>query len=71
MSTLEEIEEAIDRLPRNQAFELGEWIQQRLDDEWDRQFEDDVKSERLASVAERAIKEHRAGKSKDLPGNGE
>lgn len=71
MSTLEEIEEAIDRLPRDQAFKLGEWIQQRLDDQWDRQFEDDVKLGRLASVAENAIAEHRARKSKDLPGNGE
>lgn len=71
MSTLQEIEEAIDRLPRDQAFELNEWLQQRLDDEWDRQFEGDVKAGRLASLAQKAIAEHRAGKSKEFPGNEE
>lgn len=71
MSTLDEIETAIDRLPRDQAFELGEWLEQRLGDEWDSQFQHDVKAGRLASAAEIAIAEHRAGNSKDFPGNEE
>jgi hypothetical protein len=71
MSTLQEIEKAIDRLPRDQAFELSEWLQQRLDDVWDRQFESDVREGRLTGIAEKAIAEHRAGKSKEFPGNEE
>ncbi len=71
MNTLDEIEIAIDRLPRDQAFELGEWLEQRLDDEWDSQIQRDVKAGRLESVAEKAIAEHRAGNSKDFPGNEE
>ena len=69
MSTLQEIEAAIDRLPEDQVFVLGEWLQQRLDDQWDAQFERDVKTGRLASAAQRALQEHRAGNSTDFPGD--
>lgn len=71
MSTLQEIEAAIEGLPRDQVFELGEWLQNRIDEEWDNQFENDVKTGRLNAVAERALEEHRAGKSKNFPGDGE
>lgn len=71
MSTLQEIEQAIDRLPQEQVFALGEWLQQRLDAEWDRQFERDVKTGRLAAAARKAIEEHRAGRSRDFPGDAE
>lgn len=67
MSTLEEIEEAIEKLPPEKVFELGDWLQQKLDDQWDRQIESDVRSGRLADVAARAIAVHRAGDSKDFP----
>lgn len=69
MSTLQEIEQAIDRLPPDQVFALGEWLRQRLDDRWDTQFESDVKSGRLTSAARNAIEEHRAGRSRDFPGD--
>jgi hypothetical protein len=71
MSTLQEIERAIDRLPRDQVFALSEWLTQRTDYEWDKQFERDVESGRLAAAARKAIEEHRAGNSKDFPGDAE
>ena len=67
MSTLQEIEKAIDQLPRSQAFELGEWLEQRLNNDWDEQFEADVNTGRLDKLAQAALKEHRAGKTKNLP----
>ncbi len=67
MSTLQEIEQAIDQLPRNQAFKLSEWLDRRLNNEWDEQFESDVKAGRLDKVAQEALKEHRAGNSKSFP----
>jgi hypothetical protein len=67
VSTLQEIEQAIDQLPRNQAFKLGEWLDLRLNNEWDDQFESDVKTGRLDKVAQEALKEHRAGNSKNFP----
>ena len=71
VSTLQEIEQAIDQLPRNQAFELGEWLERRLNSEWDEQHESDVKEGRLDKVAQEALKEQRAGNSTSFPINEE
>lgn len=67
MSTVQEIEKAIQQLPREEIFRLREVIQHRFDDEWDRQFADDAKSGLLDEIAEAALSEHRAGKSTPLP----
>jgi hypothetical protein len=67
MSTLEEIEEAIERLPPEKVFELGDWLQQRIDDQWDKQIEADISSGRLSSIAAHAIAAHRAGNSQKFP----
>ncbi len=69
MSTVQEIEAAIQRLPREDVFRLHEVIQHRFDDEWDKQFEDDAISGKLDHLAEGAIAEHRAGKSTAFPLN--
>lgn len=71
MGTLQEIEQAIDRLPQEQVFALSEWLQQRVDAQWDQQFESDVESGRLNDIAQKAIEEHRAGNSKTFPGDAE
>jgi hypothetical protein len=71
MSHLSEIEAAIERLPREDAFTLAEWLREHLDDEWDREFEADVASGRLDTIAERAIDAHRAGNSTPFPPDAE
>jgi hypothetical protein len=67
MSTVQEIEKAIEQLPREEIFRLREVIQHRFDDEWDRQFADDAESGLLDGLAEAALAEHRAGKSTPFP----
>ena len=67
MSTVQEIEKAIQQLPRDEIFRLREVIQHRFDDEWDRQFADDAESGRLDGIAATALAEHRAGKSTPVP----
>jgi hypothetical protein len=67
MSTVQEIEKAIEQLPREEIFRLREVIQHRFDDEWDRQFADDAESGLLDELAEAALAEHRAGKSASFP----
>lgn len=67
MSTLEEIEDAIERLPPEKVFELGDWLQQRIDDQWDGEIEADINSGRLSDIAAQAIAAHRAGHSKEFP----
>lgn len=67
MSSVQEIEQAIQKLPREEIFRLREVIQHRFDDAWDRQFADDVELGLLDELAAAALAEHRAGKSTRFP----
>jgi hypothetical protein len=71
MSSIQEIEEAIANLPREDFLRLRDRIQQRFEDEWDREFEGDVVSGRLEQLGEQALSEHRAGRSTPFPDNAE
>lgn len=63
MSTVQEIEEAIEKLPREEVFRLTDWLSTRFSDLWDRQIEEDVSAGLLDDFAAEAIAEHRSGKS--------
>ena len=67
MSTLAEIEDAIEKLPNEQLFQLTDWISGRFSDAWDRQIEQDIVEGKLDDLAAEAIAEHRAGQSLPLP----
>ena len=67
MSTVEQIEAAIQKLPREEFFRLRDWMRDRFDDEWDKQIEEDVRSGRLDRVAQEALAEYRAGKTTPFP----
>jgi len=69
MGTLQEIEKAIEQLPREQISRLREVIQHRFDDAWDRQFADDAESGMLDEIASEALEMHQAGKSRPFPQN--
>jgi hypothetical protein len=71
MSTVHEIEEAIERLPEAEFFKLTDWISKRFDVSWDRQIEDDVKAGRLDTLAEEALAEYKAGKCTPFPPDAE
>ena len=54
MSTLQEVEVAIEKLPKEDFRQLCDWILRRRDDEWDRQIDEaaaayarDVKTRRF------------------------
>lgn len=67
MSSLKEIEDAIQQLPRDDFFKLRDWMRDRFEDEWDRQIESDANSGRLDFLAEEAVAEFRAGTTKEFP----
>ena len=67
MSTVNEIEEAIQKLPEEDFFQLREWIQSRFEDCWDTQIESDAEDGRLKFLAESAIAEYRSGKTYPFP----
>jgi hypothetical protein len=67
MSTVIEIEKAIEKLPSEDLFELTHWISSRFSDAWDHQIEEDIRAGRLNDLAAEALTEHRAGGSLELP----
>ena len=66
MSTVEEITAAIAALPREQVAQIRAWLDERAEAEWDAQIEQDEREGRLNALAERALSEHKAGRTRPL-----
>ena len=63
MGKVEKIEQEIQRLTPAEMAELREWFTAFDAEAWDRQFEADVRSGKLDSLGEKALKAHAAGKT--------
>jgi hypothetical protein len=59
MSTVQEIERAIEKLSDEEVAELRAWL-------WDRDIERDAASGRFDALAKEALEEHRSGKTRKL-----
>ncbi|HUI57091.1 MAG TPA: hypothetical protein VLY04_19080 [Bryobacteraceae bacterium] len=66
MSRVEKIETQVSELTPPELAAFRDWFAQFDASAWDRQFETDVKSGKLDDVAEKALKDHAAGRSKEL-----
>jgi Arc/MetJ-type ribon-helix-helix transcriptional regulator len=66
MSTVNEIREAIRKLPPHEAWKLAEELREHLDALWDKQFEGDVKAGRLDDMIARAREEYASGKTRPM-----
>lgn len=66
MSTVEEITAAIEQLPADDVERLRAWLAEYAERLWDQQIERDEQAGRLDAVIERALEEHRAGKTLPL-----
>jgi hypothetical protein len=66
MSTVEEIEAAIGNLPRKEFWALTDRLMATREEQWDRQFEEDVAAGRLDALWAEAEKEIESGQSKPL-----
>ena len=64
--TIQEIEQAITELQPNELARFREWFEEFDAQVWDEQFERDAKSGKLDYLADKAIKDYRAGKAKEL-----
>jgi hypothetical protein len=62
--TLEQLESEILKLLRADFRRLADWIAERGQDAWDRQFEEDVAAGRLDALADEALREHQVGASR-------
>lgn len=66
MTNVERLEREIAKLSREERTALREWFRRYDAEEWDRQIEEDAHSGRLDRLAEQAVEDHKAGRTKEL-----
>ena len=66
MSKVKELEKQIEQLSSAELAEFRRWYAEFDAQVWDRQFEADVKAGKLDGLAEKALRDHAAGKSTEL-----
>jgi hypothetical protein len=66
MSTVVEIEKALQSLPVKDARQVAGWLQQYLDEAWDKQIDGDIAAGRLDKLWEKAKSDIAAGRVKPL-----
>jgi hypothetical protein len=66
MSKIEEIEGAVRAPSADELSAFRSWFAEFDAQAWDRQFEADVKAGKLDALAERALRDHAAGRSTEL-----
>ena len=66
MGKVENIEGQIQELSPEELATLRKWFAEFDAEAWDRQFEADVKAGKLDALAERALRDHVAGRSTKL-----
>jgi hypothetical protein len=67
MSTVQEIEIAIQKLAPQEIKAVADWLQEYCEERWDQQIETDAKSGRLDKLMEEAKQDYLAGRCKPLP----
>jgi hypothetical protein len=66
MTTAEDIEKAIERLPPDELARLRAWFEAFDAQRFDAAIEHDAKAGKLDAYADEAIAAHRAGRSREL-----
>lgn len=66
MSRVQELEREVQELSRDELAAFRQWFQEYDAAQWDRQIEADVLAGKLDSLAEQALAEHQAGRTKEL-----
>jgi hypothetical protein len=66
MREIEEIENAVEQLPREELSRFRDWFARFDAQAWDRELEEDVDAGRLDSLADEALRDLREGRCDDL-----
>ncbi len=66
MFRIEEIENAVAELPRDELARFREWFAEFEARVWDRELKEDVEAGRLDELAAKALRDHESGKSTEL-----
>jgi hypothetical protein len=64
MSTVEQAESTVAQLSAEELRQFRAWFEEFDAELWDREFEDDATSGRLDELADRAIRDFKAGRCK-------
>ncbi len=67
MSTVEQIEEAIQKLSPKEFESLLQWIGDYMDDEWDEQMKKDARSGRFDKLLAQVDADIQAGRTTNFP----
>jgi hypothetical protein len=63
---VEKLANEVHQLSRDELAVFREWFRKYDSDEWDKEIEEDVRTGRLDKLANEAIAEHKAGRTKEL-----
>ncbi|MFN0146399.1 MAG: hypothetical protein ACKVT1_07815 [Dehalococcoidia bacterium] len=61
MTTLAEIQTAVEQLKPEEIAKLSDWLEEYRAGLWDQEIEADARAGRLDHLADEAIRQHRAG----------
>ena len=66
MSRVQEIEQEVRKLSAGELADFRRWFSEYDAEAWDRKLAQDVEAGRLDALADRALRDYRAGKSDEL-----
>lgn len=66
MSEIEQLEQKIQSLSKSELAQFRAWFAEFDAKAWDQQIESDVAAGKLDALADKALREHAAGKSRPL-----
>jgi hypothetical protein len=66
MTKLEQIEKSVAELSKEELKAFAKWFAELQADLWDGQIEADAKAGRLDKLAEKALADHKAGRTRPL-----
>lgn len=66
MKRVEDIEKEVQKLSSRELADFRDWFAHYDADAWDRVLEADIESGRLDAPANRALDDHKAGRSREL-----
>lgn len=64
MARIEELTHEVQQLSREELAAFRDWFRRYDSDEWDKEIEEDILAGRLEGLADKAIADHKAGRSK-------
>lgn len=66
MARIEGLTNEVQQLSREELAAFRDWFRKYDSDEWDKEIEEDISVGRLESLANKAIADHKAGRTKKL-----